>query len=76
MSGGARVRSLAEAEQHVVSLTVRVDLLEKAVSDHAQRFDTLQSPLWKRVWFRVQGWPGQCDLNAERRRWRPWNGRR
>lgn len=68
-----RVRSLEEAEQHVISLTVRVDALEHMLRDHAQRFDTLQTSLYKRLWFRVQGWPGQRDLNAEGRAWRPWH---
>jgi chaperonin cofactor prefoldin len=68
-----RVRSLAEAEQHIRSLTARIAELERKVSDHAQRFDTLQSPMWKRVVFRIDGWPGQNDLNAEGRAWRPWH---
>jgi hypothetical protein len=62
-----------EEEVNWASLTVRVDELERVVSDHAQRFDTLQTPLWKRLWFRVDGWPGQNDLNADRRQWRPWH---
>lgn len=50
---------------------VRIGALERTVSDHAQRFDTLQTPWWKRVWFWVQGWPWY-DLNGTRRR-RPWS---
>lgn len=69
----AQVRSLEEAEAHIASLTIRVDELELEVRDHAQRFDTLQTPLWKRVWFRIDGWPGQSDLNAARRARRPWH---
>lgn len=68
-----QVRSFAEAEQHVASLTVRMEELERVVSDHTQRFDTLQTPLWKRAWFRIDGWPGQRDLNASFRAWRPWH---
>jgi hypothetical protein len=68
-----QVRSLAEAEQHIRSLTARQTELERVVSDHAQRFDTLQTPLWKRIWFRIDGWPGRNDLNAEGRAWRPWH---
>ena len=60
-------------KQEVRSLTVKVELLEALVSDHAQRFDTLQTPLWKRIWFRLDGWSGQCNLNAEKRVWRPWH---
>jgi hypothetical protein len=51
----------------------RLDALESRLSDHDQRFDTLQTPLWKRIWFRIDGWPGQRDLNADRRAWRPWH---
>lgn len=68
-----RVSSLAEAEHLMQSFTVRLDELEKTVRDHAERFETLQTPLWKRLWFRVDGWPGQRDLNAEKRTWRPWH---
>jgi len=60
-------------QQLLLSLNTKVELLEQIVSDHTQRFDTLQTPLWKRVWFRLDGWPGQRDLNAERRAWRPWH---
>jgi hypothetical protein len=58
-------------EQEVRSLLVRVDEMERIVRDHTDRFDTLQSPLWKRIWFRIDGWPGQRDLNGTRA-WRPW----
>jgi hypothetical protein len=60
-------------QQLLASLNVKVERLEQIVSDHAQRLDTLQTPLWKRLWFRIDGWPGQRDLNAERRAWRPWH---
>lgn len=52
---------------------VRIEELERLVSDHAQRFDTLQTPWWKRVWFAVDGWPWY-DLNGTQRR-RPWHRR-
>lgn len=65
-----RARSIEEAEIHIVSLTQRIGTLEKAVSDHAQRFDTLQTPWWKRLLFLIDGWPWY-DLNAEKRSWRP-----
>lgn len=67
-----QVRDIEEAEVHIVSLTNRVHELERIVSDHVQRFDTLQTPLWKRIWFRIDGWPGQRNLNASRRASRPW----
>ena len=73
MADGAliRVRSLAEAESHVQSLTARIEAMEDSVSDHAQRFDTLQTPWWKRLLFWIDGWPWH-DLNGSRGR-RPWH---
>lgn len=68
-----RVNSLEEAKVHIQSLTIRIGQLERTVSDMDQRFDTLQTPLWKRIWFRIDGWPGQRNLNAENRGWRPWH---
>lgn len=55
---------------HVLS---RLDALEGRMSDTDQRFDTLQTPLWKRIIFRIDGWPGQRNLNADKRSWRPWH---
>lgn len=42
------------------------------VRDHDERFQTLQTPLLRRILFRADGWPGRRDLNADRPRWRPW----
>ena len=53
------------------SIIVRLAALERSVSDHDQRFDTLQTPWWKRLWFWIDGWPWY-DLNGTRRR-RPWH---
>lgn len=69
-----RVRSLEEAEVVVATLWAQVRELRRIASDHAQRFDTLQTPWWKRVWFWVDGWPWY-DLNGVQRR-RPWHRRR
>ena len=73
MSGDERVRSLGEAEQHIRSLSARLHAAEKSVSDHEQRFDTLQTRWWKGLWFRIDGWPGRVNLNAAQRAWRPWH---
>lgn len=53
------------------SLAARVLDLERELRDHAQRFDTLQTPWWKRLWFAIDGWPWY-DLNGRQRR-RPWH---
>lgn len=59
-------------EQRVASLEYNVAQLQYTASDHAQRFETLQTPIWKRLLFRIDGWPGQRNLNADRPGWRPW----
>ena len=67
------VRPTYSSEECVVthdSMHIRIEDLERQVSDHRQRFDTLQTPWPKRVWFWLQGWPWY-DLNAERGP-RPW----
>lgn len=54
------------------SLILNDELLAARVRDMEKRFDTLQTPLYKRVWWWVaEGWPWY-DLNAPRRQWRPW----
>lgn|SRR5512141_324457 len=66
-------RSLYASEETLLlsdALNSRVHALEQQVSDHAQRFDTLQTPWWKRLWFLIDGWPWY-DLNGTRQR-RPW----
>jgi hypothetical protein len=57
------------------SQDARIKELERKVSDMDQRFDTLQTPLLRRIWFRIDGWPGQRNLNAEAPAWRPWRRR-
>ena len=59
------------APSSLEDLTMRVAALEHLVSDHTQRFDTLQTPWWKRLWFKIDGWP-YYDLNGAQRR-RPWH---
>jgi hypothetical protein len=69
--GAFRVRSLEEAEVHIASLARAIDGLERQVVDHGHRFDTLQTPWWKRVIFWLDGWPWY-DLNGVRAH-RPWH---
>lgn len=57
----------------VESLKVNREQHADRIRDMEKRFDTLQTPLWKRIWFRIDGWPGQRDLNAKRRAKRPWH---
>ena len=60
-------------DAEIASLKVNIEQLWALARDHDKRFDTLQTPLWKRLWFRVDGWPGQRDLNAPGRARRPWH---
>jgi hypothetical protein len=45
-------------------LAGRIRKLEKMM-------DTRSSPLWKRVMFRLDGWPTWCIV-ADKPSWRPW----
>lgn len=60
-------------EMEIDSLMVNEVQLQQRVRDLEKRLDTLQTPLLKRIWFRIDGWPGQRDLNAPKRAWRPWH---
>jgi hypothetical protein len=53
------------------SVIANVKELRRMVSDHDQRFDTLQTPFWKRLVFWLDGWPWH-DLNANAPAPRPW----
>lgn len=55
------------------SMITRITQLEQQVSDFAQRFDTLQTPFWKRMLFWIDGWPWH-DLNGIQKH-RPWHRR-
>lgn len=63
---------LADLKNQVESLRVNNDQLWEYVVDFRERFDTLQTPLWKRIMFRLDGWPGQRNLRADKPTWRPW----
>lgn len=66
----------SSVEAEIESLWTNIGLLSDRVRDTEKRFDTLQSPWWKRLWFRIDGWPGIRDLNAPRRARRPWHRKR
>lgn len=68
------VGSLEEAAQHIESLTAQVRGLRLEVRDLTQRMDTMQTPIWRRIVFWLDGWPWY-NLNGEQRR-RPWHRRR
>jgi hypothetical protein len=60
-------------DAEINSLIVNVEQLQHRTRDLEQRLDTLQTRWWKRLLFRIDGWPGQNDLNATGRAWRPWH---
>jgi hypothetical protein len=60
-------------DAEIDSLKSNHESLERRVRDMESKFDTLETPLWKRAWFRVDGWPGQRNLNAAGRSRRPWH---
>jgi hypothetical protein len=64
---------MSDRDAEIDSLMVNVDQLWGELRDVQKRLDTLQTPLWKRLWFRIDGWPGMKNLNADKRAWRPWH---
>lgn len=72
------VGSFPDEEQRlaVESLLVRMQEVERLVSDHAQRLDTAQTNPAKRLWWWLVWGEPLTDWNAERPVWRPWNRRR
>lgn len=57
----------------VESLRVNDEQLAGRVRHLEKCLDTLQTVWWKRVWFRVNGWPGIRDLDAPAPRRRVWH---
>jgi hypothetical protein len=65
-------------EQRLADLDAQIESLLVNVQQHAvrvrvleDRFDTRDTPLWKRIVFRLDGWPA-WHVVAEKPRWRPW----
>jgi hypothetical protein len=50
----------------------RVKELEREVVFIRKQLDTLGSPWWKRLWYRIDGWPPWYVV-ATKRAWRPWH---
>ncbi len=58
--------------RYETSIGPRLAALEARARDAEARFDTLQTPWWKRIAFWLDGWPWY-DLNGTQA-WRPWHG--
>lgn len=65
-------RTLLDAEGHINGLLLRLMELETRVRQVEKQLDTLGTPLWKRLLFRIDGWPPWWDV-AHVRAWRPWH---
>lgn len=70
-----KVESLEEAEAVILAIYLRQGEILRQLRDHEARFDTLQTPFWKRMVFWINGWPWY-DLNGKQnhRLWHRWFG--
>jgi len=60
------------ASAEIESLWTNVDLLADRVRHVEKCLDTLQTPIWKRLWWWLyEGWP-LWNFNAPQRQYRPW----
>lgn len=57
---------------YVASLQVNAKQVADRLRNIEDRLDTLSSPVWKRLMFRLDGW-GPWYRLRERPRWRPWH---
>lgn len=53
------------------SLWTNIRQLHEGLRDLQNRFDTLNSPAWKRMLFRIDGW-GPWYQVRRAPHWRPW----
>lgn len=65
------LRSTDEARVHLAALYARVAELERRLRHTEKQLDTAGSPWWRRLVFRLDGWPAWWVV-AGRPRWRPW----
>lgn len=62
---------VASLWQEVISLQTRKQELERRIREHEDIFDTfIETPLWKRILFRIDGWPARRLVDKPK--WRPW----
>lgn len=62
---------LQNLRAEVDSLTVNYKQLAGRVRLMEKRFDTLNTPLWKRLLFRIDGW-GPWHVVRDKPKWRIW----
>lgn len=69
----ARARSIEEAEVHIQSLTVRLGELERLLRLHDDEIEMVfRTPYWKRLLFRLDGWPLHRVIRPDQLPSRPW----
>lgn len=66
------VNTLADADAHVGSHEAQINALADRIRTLEKQIDTHGSPWWKRILFRIDGWPAWWVV-AARPAWRPWH---
>lgn len=61
----------AECDRQIAALWDNVRALMAQFEPYADRFSTLNTPRWKRLVFRIDGW-GPWHVIRSEPRWRPW----
>src|SRR5688572_15211321 len=62
---------LSSLEQRIESLELNLGEHDRRIRAMEDRFDTLNTPRWRRLLFRLDGW-GPWHTLREHPRWRPW----
>lgn len=65
-----RVRSVEEAEIHILSLWINYKQLADRTRNLEELADVWNSPWWKLVIFMIDGWP--LRRVVKKPQWRPW----
>lgn len=73
MDGAGSVEERLASIEHELESSVRGRLasLEQFRIDFFKRLDTLNTPVWRRFLFRIDGW-GPWHIVSQHPRWRPW----
>lgn len=59
----------------IESLTVNLTQAQREIRILQKQVETLWTPLWKRVWFRINGWPWYEVVERPKPRpWHRWTG--
>jgi hypothetical protein len=64
---------VANLEATIASLKVNFDLIQRDHVSLNHILDTINTSLWRRLLYRLDGWPPWWDEGKQGRRWRPWH---